>query len=45
MGQVAVAIMKGMKQWKERSGLVFPLVNELLVGCGNGHGKRMTERP
>lgn len=37
IGEVAIAIVKGVKKRKERSGLVFPVIDEVLIGVGNDH--------
>ena len=37
IGEVAIAIMEGVEEREERSGLVFPLIDELLIGVGNDH--------
>ena len=41
VGEVAIAIMEGVEKGKERSGLVFPLVDEELIGFGVDHAEWM----
>ncbi len=35
--EVAITIVKGMEERQERGGLVFPVIDEVLIGVGNDH--------
>ena len=35
--EVGITIVKGVEERQERGGLVFPLIDELLIGVGNDH--------